>query len=105
MELYVGYDHVNYQVIVPSDDILCAKAVSEPCETRDGSQTHYPTPCRGDSGSGLMATTKSLSSCSEQWFVFGVVSFSDKFCGHYQESSTAFISTLKHRKWILKVRI
>ena len=46
---------------------------------------------------------KSLSPCSDQWYVFGLVSFSDKFCGHYQNSNTAFISTIKHRKWILQV--
>ena len=51
----------------------------------------------------MAAKTKSLSPCSDQWYVFGLVSFSDKFCGHYQNSNTAFISTIKHRKWILQV--
>ena len=89
------YDLVNYQ------DILCAKSVSDPCPTHDG--TRYPTPCRGDGGSGLMARITNSSS-HDQWFVFGLDSFSDELCGLYQDSHTAYISTVQHRDWILQVR-
>ena len=66
----------------------------------------YPSPCRGDSGSGLMAPKSSsdrCSSCCEQWFVVGIDSFSEEFCGRHGNSNTAYISTLHHRGWIMKI--
>ena len=51
-----------------------------------------------------MAKITNLS-CHDQWFVFGVDSFSDELCGRYQDSHTAYISTVEHRDWILQVRL
>ena len=47
--------------------------------------------------------TQNVSSCHDQWFVFGLDSFSDELCGRYQDFHTAYISTVQHRDWILQV--
>ena len=52
-----------------------------------------------------MATIiKNQEPCHDQWFVFGVDSFSGEFCGHYTPYTT-YISTVKHRDWILQVSL
>lgn len=92
------------KLIKPGPDVICALPVEDPCETNQGKR--YPSPCRGDSGSGLMApksSTDRCSSCCEQWFVVGIDSFSEELCGHYGQSNAAYISTFHHREWILQV--
>ena len=88
----------------PGPDVLCARTVSRGCATPDGAR--HPAPCRGDSGSGLIAARAAPTTCAgccDQWEAIGIDSFSEEFCGRTAGSSTAYISTLHHMKWLLSV--